>query len=288
MIFPTKKFRYCNIQQLTNEGMDTTLSNEQIIERIEEASKLINRITDQWFYPIETTFKFREMRSSVLTLPNFIPIIELNKLIVEESELDIDEFNSDIINDVNNISQRIIESYNGDFSGKIEATGVFGYIERKEKIETVTSGIISSGTTNVNVINANGFQKNDVLIFVDGNNKLKVICNSVDKDTNKLYFGDVDINDVEISSGAKVYRYGQIPTLINKACKILVLRNLYLLSSDEIEEQDITSRLISETTDKYSYKLSSDSESSSGLSTGITYVDNLLLEFMPPPLIRGV
>jgi len=292
MIFVTEKFRYCNIPQLQDEGMDTDLTDAQVLKIIEAASKLINRMTDQWFYPIETTFKQIEEGCNIITLPNLIPIIKLNNVKIDDDEIDSESYNFDMVNLTTIEQQRIIKykNFNTEFVGELSIDGIFGYLERRSYNETTTSTAVNSSSTNVTVVDASKFKVNDVLIFDDGvNDKFKTICTQVDKSGNKLYFADVD-DETEIDSGAKVYRYGQVPTLINRACKILVLRSLFELASENLEEQDLANRLISETTDRYSYRLSPNGSGEGGAnySTGITEVDRILTQFTPPPLVKGI
>ena len=78
-------FAYTTIQRLRDEGITAAvLSDAAAQAAIRRASTTINRVTGQWFFPVESTERISvPFKRSTIHLPNLIPILRISSLILE-------------------------------------------------------------------------------------------------------------------------------------------------------------------------------------------------------------
>lgn len=310
-------FEYTTLSRIRAEGITSgTLTDAQVRTLIRQFSKLINQVTGQWFWPIESKERLNGKGFPVVTHPYMIPILELRSLERESSYIyDSSPSSYDTTQYVTHDRYIELVGYNSIEGGlgatykrtsfsktrplNVIADGTWGWLENRPfvsspydtypKLSTTTSASLANGGSSIAVVNGSGFRVNDVVIFRTGaagdTYAGHAILTAVAGNT--LSFDAVNLNTTTLASGTNVVTYGQVPESVDRACAILVIQYKDALSSSSASSASISSRIISERTDNYSYQLSDDAAavSGSGVTTGSVEADKLLSSYCAPPFL---
>lgn len=79
---------YAFVADMRDEGVASTTSDARILTALGRATRLIERVTRQWFVPRHQTVSIDGPGTSVLFLDQ--PVIAVEKILVQEDELDLD------------------------------------------------------------------------------------------------------------------------------------------------------------------------------------------------------
>jgi len=224
---------YCLVSELRSEGVTTAMASDSKLQsRIYLASRMIDKITGQWFEPRTRTVIQDGRGNGVLRFS--VPIIAIGAvsaggLVVDASTYKVyNRHLAGVISPDDRQDPRIVRfegSSNPFYSSptwaagvqNIEITGVFGYTDAPDDLSTPSQGIT--------------------------------------------------------------------PVLINRACRLMVIRDLADLANTAARlDAQQRGRLISETTRDQSYTLAAKGASSSGAIalTGDDEIDLILQEFLAP------
>jgi len=308
------QFEYTTVTRLRAEGIlaaDLSDADARII--IRTMSKVINNVTGQWFWPIESKERLRGAGYSVLSHPSQIPILELRSLEAQfgntTSAYSSDAYSVSLrdihLNNVGyrNISNRI-QTVRPKFTRErplnVIADGTWGWLENQPfvsdpfdsfaKVETTTAEELALDDEEVDVTDGSGFRAGDVVIFRSGAAGTTYSGHAIltEVDGNTLSFDAVQINTATLASGATVITYGQIPQPVERACLITSIKFKDDLATADATEAALKSRIIRERTDNFEYQLSKNEGSISDISTGDAQADRLLSTYHSPPYIGAV
>lgn len=291
---PIPEFEYCTIKMLRDEGITVAeLPDPRARELIRLVSLMINRLTDQWFSPVKGEFKVDGRHAPMVHLDNMVPIVKLGSVATGGvggeaiDVLDVDDY-------VHVRDKRIVELIGT--RARFPSTplgvilgGIFGWLEGAKDVVTTTTAVVASGAVLVPVVSTAGFRVGDQVLF-----GFDVAMVSEIPDATTLKF---DALEFAVANGAEVRTCGRTPLEIRRACILLVNDKLSLVSeeAEDAMEEEIESRIVSESVEGYSYSLAppSDeqkkgSEGGGGLPTsGNKQVDDILQGFVCPMLYMG-
>ena len=318
-------FEYVLIKDLRDQGIDATaVSDELATELIQLSSDRINKHTGQWFVPVLATMDLDGRDSSVIFLPNYIPIIEVTKVVIDADKSVSRERHgcfqmfrdrrffgtlsgADVIPSENgrfaefvaasaavqDVFGRIIDNEGFVFARgrrNVNLSGTFGNIfSRGVKLTATTSGAVLEGAVEVVVDDVTGWRKNDVAVFLLAAGAEVQIVVDIDKGANKLLFPAPDTLKFDVPDATKVENYGRVPLQIRRCAIRLVNLNQDLIGSIAASQAQTAQFIIAEKTDNYEYKL--DPDAVAGLeqgSTGDSECDRILDLFSPPPYVGFV
>jgi hypothetical protein len=288
------EFDYCTIKMLRDEGLTVTeLPDSRARDLIRLAGRMINRITDQWFAPVVGRFKVDGRGTPFAHLDNLIPIPLLNT--VETGGVGGEDFEVVDADDyVHERGKRIVEMIGATARFPrtplgVTLDGAFAWLEDLKDVTTAVTAPVASGATDVPVASTTGFRVGDQVIF--GNEAVMV------SEIPSPILLKFDPLEFAIASGATARTLGRTPLEIRRACILIVNDRLAKISEDDaaIIEQDIQSRIVSESIEGYSYSLAAPSdekkagtESGGGQNTsGNAAADDLLSGFVTPVLYLG-
>ncbi len=316
-------FAYTTVSNIRNiPGASITVENASdltVSKYIENASKYINLVTEQWFEPIHLISAFTGRGTPYLNLHGVAPIINL-----KSAEIIFERSMSTYVSDMPfSISGSVREDYLsiGQYGRCIQSkcpwpeghsnvmvNGWFGMVEQPKFIETaVLSGVVTSGTVSVVLDELvqdpvltfgdhqfengspllgfdNAIKARDVVIFLhsSGRELARRIVNSLNYTTGEITFDPLLSNPIySIDSGCKVVVYGCVPSLIEEACNQLV-RDSYDPSLLELRG------LKSEKTDNYQYtKFTAQEGGTFSLEeiSSSSRVNNIIYQFMAPGFV---
>ena len=312
------QFEYTTITRIRAEGLASgSLSDADTRLLIREMSKVINNVTGQWFWPIESKERLSGRGFPVVSHPSAIPILEVRSLQLDSgtsgyspyqvTEYVVDKRDLEVIGyGVENVAGFSIGTRRARFPKtrplNIVADGTWGWLEDRPfvsdpfdnvmKVVTTTSATLANGATSVSVADSSGFRVGDVIILRSGEASVTyaghAILTAVSSGT--LTFDAINLNVASLASGATVITYGQIPKAIERACALLVVRFQAKFNSQASADASIATRIIRERTDNYEYQLSFDPTSSSvtSVTSGDIEVDRLLTPYHSPPYVGAV
>jgi len=291
---PLPEFEYCTVKMLRDEGITTTeLPDNRARSIIRLTSRMINRLTDQWFSPVKGDFKVDGRRVPMVHLDNLVPIIELDNVKLggvagEPIELvDPTEF-------VHVRDKRIVELV-GERARfprlplGVILTGIFGWLEREKDVKTTLTAAAAIDAETVAVVSSAGFQVGDQVLFGFDVAMVSEVPDGVSLKFDKLEFA--------WPIGGEIRTLGRTPLEIRRACILLVNDMMETISAEEdsAHEEEIESRIVSESVEGYSYSLAAPtsehkkgSEGGGGNPTsGNSIVDDILQGFVTPVLYMG-
>lgn len=291
---PLPEFEYCTIKMLRDEGITVTeLTDLRARELIRLTSRIINRLTDQWFSPVKGEFKVDGRGTPFAHLDNMVPILKLEAVktggVGGEAidVLDPDDY-------VHARDKRLVELI-GDRARfpriplGVILEGIFGWLEGEKDVTTTTTAVVASGATSVMVASTAGFKVGDQVLF-----GYEVAMVSEIPSPTELKFDPLEF---AFASGGEIQNCGRTPLEIRRACIMLVHDRMVLISEESAAavEADIESRIVSESVEGYSYSLAAPSgeqtrgvEGGGGMPTsGNKQVDDILQGFVCPVLYMG-
>lgn len=285
-------FRYTTEKELRDVGglateVDGGPSSVRVLEAIKKASETINRITGNIFVPVLEDIKIDGTGTRHLFHPKCYKIIKLInvwfygyysslfgsskdcRVVVCANEYEIDRTS------VTNLCHKWCR---GSLNYSLE--GIFGWIDKKNILEFTLQNAITCDDTEVNLTSVSGLKIGDILTVC---NQSFFIC-GIDTGNNTI---TTDPFPIDVVVTEKVYRYGCVLSDIQYAALLLALDDPRLsgsFSSQEQADSDFCSRLVSETTDNYNYKLSTSARSERLSSynrggTGNIEVDSILSRY---------
>lgn len=318
-------FAYTTVERLRAEGLGAGISDARALDLIFRVGDIINRATDQFYVAVESTARssVRGVRTkrhggmSRVYADSRIPILQVNSVIVDggQSQSTVDS-NDYRIDDRSIYMHNKWLTYTGTTpigrpaylpSGirNVIIDGTFGWVENRpfsdlgdRFVETTTTAEVSEGDTSISVSDTSIFKVNDVVILRSSSAPetlgARVIITGITDGTTftcdpvRLFRGQT------LPSGSVAITYGQVPTGVEMAAVVLVGFYKDGLATSDAGNLGSSGRLLSETTDNYSYRLEPIGLSRSGggsgymQSTGSQLADQLLAEYKAPPVMGAV
>lgn len=313
------EFEYASLPALRAEGIDDTeLPDDRARHLIRLASRRINECTTQWFWPVWGTWRISGSDSGIVIAPQMVPVLKVDQLSLLEpysgqkypygsSDFYIvpPEDNSGLARQIELFSmgrmgggggtfnerlQDFILSQNqGDHNfphgaGNLVLEGVLGWLENLKEVDTTTAADLSVDDTSLALTDASEIEEGDVVLIGE---KIGLNVNGVSG--NIISF---DKARKAAPSGTRVRCFGRVPFDIVRATLMLVIRWKDPIGSEEGQTALVGGRLLSERTDNYSYTLGRDQGGGGGgdavVTTGDTWVDQIIANFVPPPYVGFV
>lgn len=300
-------FAYVTVPQVRAQGiLDTTMDPEfgiddgPLREHILTMSHWINRLTDQWFLPLRLAQPSQTGRDSVARFPNMIPILELFRLRLERQGLVSFDYPS-LSFQVKNRYVLMVTRHTRlpDYPNFIVMDGVFGWQQNAftQPVTTLTTDV-APATGAISVADASKIRVGDAILIGDQPEPkaFHTIVQAVDTGTGIItYDPELTFRDPEVKAGAKVKRYGQVPSLIQRATMLMIRDHI----PAKIGEIDTfmdpfgkSTRLNSESVEGYSYSMSpapaQNGHAGGGYTTGNVEVDDILQTYSRPALYIGM
>jgi hypothetical protein len=253
---------YCTVQDIRDEGIPVAvMSDTRAEELIEEASEYIDLICGRWFEARDRTIRVQARNHPVLDLGPGNPIIKVDALNIisgRGSTLTRDEISVDDVLVFNrHLTEGLIDPDDRD-TPRIEYHGIFG-------VEYPGTGVAAD------------FPWGSQVVEVQGTFGYTQLPRGV--------------TPAETSDGSQVpANLGITPPLIRKACKLLTVREVALMS-DPGGRGDWRDRwrLEQEKTVDQMYKMTSlSSLKQQGLLTGDPEIDGILTQYMAGPSMGAV
>ena len=247
---------YLTVDDVRAEGfVDPPYSNAQVIVAITKASRLIEKVTGQWFEPRTRTFKLDIIGSPKEGDPELslnVPIIAVTKLEILDSDFDLNgmliynrHLTEGLINPDDRDNPRVMFDPNTD----LRFTDIFEPLR------------FSKGRQNVKIEGIFGYT-------------------------------ELDSSDPvgETSPGSQVpLSYGSTPPLIERAAMLLVARYLEPISQGGGSQFRTRNNIIEERTRDQMYKLATVSEADGSYGvTGDIEVDKILAHYTAPLAITAI
>lgn len=316
-------FAYTTIARLREEGLTTAqLSDARAIERIKLAGKIVNRVTSQWFVPIEGTERISvSPDSSIAWHPSLIPIIEVRSLKLADFSGALTTYTASRyrIDDRliylseprwgTSVEDKIARLEYGDRRamfpagrGHIVVDGTFGWIENRpwsddptsRKVTTTTAAEVSAGDTTIELTSVANIRARDILILRNGDapstfGTRAIVSSVVDSPASVTVDSIEMVPGATLPAGSNVITYGQVPEDVEMATVYIVAMLRYGIATSNAQQSSVQGRMLSEQTDAYAYRLESTGiRSMSDNSTGSLEADRLLSQFHPPPAAFAV
>jgi hypothetical protein len=310
-------FRYLTMKQARDNGIPDSgqfgVSDLRLPSLIRDMSMWINRLTDQWFLPARLRERTDSSRSSVARLPNQIPILDFFNLILEKPNL-VTLIFPEVAYLVKQRYVMMIDRHTRlpEMPHFIVLDGVFGWLEDESRIvRTVTTAPVAVGATAIPVANATGFFIEDALLI--GRDPEPRYYDVVAGQGPKLQSGPIILSEaptgvtpvpntlycdpVEFGipvAGVPVVRYGRVPSLIQRACLLLIRDHVQKVGDIDTAESPggIGTRLNSESVEGYSYSMSPlkaiNGPGGGSWTTGNAEVDDILQQYSAPNLFFGM
>jgi hypothetical protein len=267
---------YATVADLRAEGVDAaSVPDARAQELILLASRLIDRLTGQWFFPRRETLRLDGDGSAILHHPALVPILDVHRLAVNGRTLAPVEYA---------VRERYLEVVTGTLPrgrANVEMDAVFGWLEARPKVETSLAADLAAGATEAVLAGAAGVRPKDALLIGD---TLPLLVAS-------LVGATVTSDPVPVPApaGAPVVAYGRVPRPVERACLMLAVRSRHGLATDAGARAAVTDRIIEERTDNYLYRLAPPQDTSGDERTsGDLAVDRLLADYVAPPFVGVV
>ena len=315
-LFDLYQFEYTTVQRLRDEGLTDAVTYTDAIVRklIRRFSKLVNRVTAQWFWPLENKVRLDGPVSNVISSPDLVPILELRgmEFYGESSTSVVDAATYRIGEREIWLNGRSAVNHAGFWSTSrttyppynlnVVLDGTFGWLENRpyaafdavSKITTTTTALLTSGTsTSVTLASVAGIQERSVLIFRAGaagsSYAGHAIVTTVTVGTNTVTFDAINLNVATLASGANVITYGMVPEPVEDAVVRLVVLYKDKLASAAAAQSSNDASIIEERVDNYHYKYADSVATAVAVSTtGDIEIDRLLRDYAHPNYVGGV
>ncbi len=267
---------YAIVADLRAEGVDaSSVPDDRAQELILLASRLIDRLTGQWFFPRRETLRLDGDGSAMLHHPALLPILEVRRLAVDSRSYAAADYA---------VRERYVELVRGSFPrgrANVEIDGVFGWLERRPKVEARIAADLAPGDTEATLDEVAGLREKDALL-IDGH--VPLIVGGLD---GAKVTGDPVPTGAP--AGSPVVTYGRVPRPVERACLMLTVRSRHGLATDAGARAAVSDRIIEERTDNYMYRLAPSREAEGDeRTTGDLAVDRLLADYVAPPYVGVV
>lgn len=256
------KFSYTTLSELRAFGISDAEYPDNIARRlIRLYSDRFNRLTSQFFAPVET--KFTSNGGHKLYKIPGPPILKVLQISLFDEEYGA---RTVISRDQYEVLDNTLIKFNTELRqglANVEFNVVQGNMEGLKEVEVELTSNIASGTTEFTVVDASNLEPRDVLTF----GREMFIIKNIDYVANKVFVDDP--GDIKtITSGSKTICYGQVPMQVEEAIKLFVKNHKTL--------QAQKSGIKSEKIGNYSYVKD---DTTSGI-TGISEIDSILFLFI--------
>jgi hypothetical protein len=281
---------------LRSEGIGADiLPDDRAKDMILLVSNWINWLTQQWFLPVRVEAKVEGRNSSIAHLPNFVPILNLQRLRLGKENL----FDITLPDISYQVKPRFVQMldynaylpYNPRF---VILDGTFGWLEDDfAPVETTITADVNPGDRTISLASVAGISHGDALLIGRGPYPASdaVIVDAI-RGT------DIAVDTVRFSAtaGAPAVRYGVVPRLIQWATILLVKDKRVPIGirgteDDEDSPRWFAERLQSESVEGYSYSLAALPVAygfgGGAWTTGNPEVDDILTQYCNPMLYVG-
>jgi len=308
-------FYYTSIARLRAEGMDETRYPDESLlrRRILMLSKMINRITNQYFQPVyDAEQRMSGRDSALLYLSKKVPILQIDEINFHPEGSTADVIDSDyyVIHLERFFARQAGYYLRGDASlstGTWEEgfenytfKGWSGWLEDRRELTISIDTDLVQDDEEVSVPDATGFVEGDFIVVIDSvnSNRFGTLINAVDYGTNKIAIDKAQTRGITYPSAtSNVLTFGRVPDSIVWACTRMVVNEAALLVPENGDpvDPDFESRLKSEKTDNYSYTMFSPKDMNVdsgqlplGTFTGDPKVDMVLATYVAPVVALSV
>lgn len=300
-------FGYVTVPQVRAQGiLDATADPEfgiddgPLRDHILTMSHWINRLTDQWFLPVRLKQPTQSGRDSVARSPKDIPILELFRLRLEREGLVSLDYPPASFQVKSRYALMVTRHTRlPDYPNFIVLDGVFGWMQNAfSHVRTTLTTDVTPGLGAISVADASKIRVGDAILV--GNDpepkSFHAIVEAVDVGSGVVtYDPELTFRDPEVKAGAKVVRYGQVPSLIQRAT-LLMIRDRIPYKIGEIDTYKDPfgkgTRLNSESVEGYSYSLGATpaqhGHAGGSWTTGNVEVDDILQQYSRPGLYIGL
>jgi len=248
---------YLEVEDIREEGFtDSMVTDAQIIRGIQRSSRMIDRITRQWFEPRTRTFHLDGKRGQDLLLE--VPIIAVTNLSLVDYRGELDEIE---LGDVWIYNRHLTQ-------------GLMNPDDRHNPRISWRDLLPSSSTR------ARWSERR----FVEGRRNIQIAG----------VFGYTEIDPLltpgETESGSQIPSdYGDTPELIKLACTLLTIKQMYPKSTSDGDDFVVRARVIEQRTRDQMYQLADIPEADAAYGmTGDIEVDKILAMFMAPTAVGVV
>jgi hypothetical protein len=267
---------YATVADLRAEGVDAaSVPDDRARELILLASRFIDRLTGQWFFPRQVALRLDGDGSAILHHPALVPILEVRRLVVNGRLLAPAEYA---------VRERYVELARGVFPRRranVEIDGVFGWLEARPKVETRLAEDLAAGATEATLAGAAGLRPKDALLIGE---RVPLLVASI---AGAKVTGDPV--PASAPAGTPAVAFGRVPRPVERACLMLAVRSRHGLATDAGARAAVSDRLIEERTDNYMYRLAPARETDGDeRTTGDLAVDRLLADYVAPPFVGVV
>jgi len=289
-------FRYVTVDMLRAEGIGADiLPDDRAADMILLVSNWINWLTQQWFLPVRVEAKVEGRNSSMAHLPNFVPILQLDRLRLGKDNL----FDITLPEISYQVKPRFVQmlDYKTQLPGNprfVLLDGVFGWLEDDfASVATTITADVNPGDRVISLSSMAGIQHGDALLVGAGAypNSDAVIVDAV----RGL---DIAVDTVRFTAkaGDPAVKYGVVPRMIQWATMLLVKDKRTPIGirgteDDEDSPRWFADRLQSESVEGYSYSLAALPVAygfgGGAWTTGNPEVDDALSMFCNPMLYIG-
>lgn len=289
-------FRYVTVDMLRAEGIGADiLPDDRAADMILLVSNWINWLTQQWFLPVRVEAKVEGRNSSIAHLPNFVPILNLQRLRLGKENL----FDITLPEISYQVKPRFVQmlDYKAYLPGNprfVILDGTFGWLEEDfAPVETTITADVNPGDRSISLASIDGIRHGDALLVGRG-----AFPNSDAVIVDAIRGTDIAVDTVRFSASAgdPAVRYGVVPRAIQWATILLVRDKrvpigLRGTEDDEDSPRWFAERLQSESVEGYSYSLAALPVAygfgGGAWTTGNPEVDDILCQYCNPMMYIG-
>lgn len=300
------EFEYTTIKALRDEDITVAeLSDARARNLIRYVSQRINTLTSQWFQGQRLRTRVDGRGCSLAHLPDFIPIVKLDKLqvgTIEGSEFDVTR-EAYVLQPYSR--PRVVELISSVVSGggialalkvpflvqeggigggafprtpqAVVLDGVFGWLESLKDVSAITQGgvlavpavpVVPPAEPDPPLVEV---EVDTVTGFRVGDtllfpgNMVAIIREVIGGPPPKLRFEAIDF---AVPAGTKIENFGRVPLEIQRATILIINRTLRAIGSGSASDADLESRITSESVEGYSYSASAPGASGATRSGG--------------------
>lgn len=299
-------FAYVTVPQVRAAGIpdetadpDFGVDDARLRSLIIEMSQWVNRLTDQWFWPIRLKEKVDGNKGSVIAIPNLVPILELFDLKLERENLvnfSYPEFAFQVKERYVMMVTRRIKI--PDYPYFVTLDGVFGWLQNDfTAFRTTTASAVVAGGGTVAVADASKCKVGDTVVVgaTPEPQAFTFIATAVDTGAGTIsYDPELAFGSPAIPAGAPVVKYGQVPLQIQRAVLLMIRDRTQKIGDVDIFESPFGkgTRLNSESVEGYSYSMAGmpaiNGHAGGAWTSGNVEVDDILHQYAAPVMHIGL
>ena len=309
------RFYYTSIAQVRNTtGFESAAATDDFIQKsIIDASRRVNLFTSQVFQPTYQSF-ILDGGEVEIGDKNNNKILEVDKLQYRDELTSFDTFTNELedlnpdryviadralvyksgLNGLGQRSRLSLRNNRREFPGGragINWDGWFGWLNRiyRPRIDVTLLTTISPGSdmVTVSIEDATKLKALDILTLEDETN---IILGEVDKSTGELRFDSIVLGSAAVEDNVRCYGM-MVPDIIEATALIATDIVNDKFSSTNVSIPSFEDRLVQESTEGYSYKLSElggRNADNSGIITGANLAEQILKQYQAPLAIGWV